>query len=312
MSELSTTLFRDYAAFLGGRFPFKVQKLSIDGGFGCPNRDGTLGRGGCAYCNNRTFTPAYCNPGDSIAQQIRKGREFFGAKYPGMKYLAYFQAHTNTYAPLHTLKAKYEEALSQDGIVGLVAGTRPDCVADDLLDYLGELARTTFVMMEYGVESTDDHILQTVNRRHTFAQSRDAIERTAARGISTCAHIIIGLPGSTRRQTLAEPALVSALPLDVLKLHQLQIVDGTAMARHYKEHPDQIPLFATPQDYATTVIDYIERLRPDIALERFTSQSPADLLLAPRWGMKNYQFTAMLRQMMAQRHTWQGRLWQKE
>ncbi len=310
--EDSPILFRDYGMFLKSRFPFKVQKLSIDGGFGCPNRDGRKGRGGCTYCNNLTFTPGYCDKGDSVSTQIRKGMEFFGRKYPGMKYLAYFQAHTNTYAPTDVLKAKYEEALGMDNIVGLVVGTRPDCVGDKLLDYLGEVAKRTFVMVEYGVESTDDNILMAVNRGHGFAQSRNAIARTAARGISTCAHIILGLPGATRRQMLAEPSIISELPVDVIKLHQLQIVDGTAMARQYRGNPGLFPLFRSPQDYAEAAIDYIERLRPDIALERFTSQSPADLLIAPKWGIKNYLFTAMLRKKMEERRTWQGRLWQKD
>ncbi len=310
--EDSPILYRDYGSFLKSRFPFKVQKLSIDGGFGCPNRDGYKGHGGCTYCNNRTFTPGYCDKGDSITSQIKKGVEFFGRKYPDMKYLAYFQAHTNTYAPIDVLKAKYEEALSQDGIVGLVVGTRPDCVGDELLDYLGELATKTFVMLEFGVESSDDRILRAVNRGHSFAQSRNAIVRTASMGICTCAHIILGLPGADSSQTTMEPAIISELPIDVIKLHQLQIVDGTTMARQYRETPLAFQLFKSPQDYATVVIDYIERLRPDIVLERFTSQSPDDLLIAPRWGMKNYQFTALLRNMMMERHTWQGRLWQKD
>ena len=305
----SKPLYKDYGRFLNEHFPYKVQKLSIDGGFGCPNRDGTKGRGGCAYCNNQAFTPVYCSRGDSIATQIRKGIEFFGRKYPAMKYLAYFQAHTNTYAPIETLRQKYEEALGQDSIVGLVIGTRPDCVDSALLDYLGKLAKYTFVMVEYGVESSDPAVLKAINRGHDFRQSRDAIIETHIRGIHTCAHIILGLPLSTYGHTMAEPALISALPLDILKLHQLQIIRGTAMARHYNDTPSAFNLFATPEDYASLVIDYIERLRPDITLERFTSQSPSDLLIAPRWGMKNYQFTDLLKKLMTRRHTWQGRLW---
>ncbi len=304
-------LFLEYSQFLSRHINGKVQKLSIDGGFGCPNCDGTLGRGGCAYCNNHTFTPGYCQPTDSIAVQLQKGVEFFSHKYPEMKYLAYFQSHTNTYAPLDILKRKYEEALAQDGIVGLVIGTRPDCVSDELLDYLAQLARHTFVLMEYGLESTDPVVLRAINRGHDFAQSRDAIIRTAQRGLHTAAHIILGLPYATRDQMLAEPALISELPLEVLKLHQLQIVKGTALARQYTENPAKFNyLFSSPADYADLTIDYIERLRPDIALERFTSQSPADLLLAPRWGMKNYQFVDLLKKKLQARQTWQGRLYQ--
>ena len=303
------TLFKDYSQFLHEHFPFKVQKLSIDGGFGCPNCDGTKGRGGCTYCNNHAFTPVYCNSGDSIGLQIRKGMDFFGRKYPDMKYLAYFQAHTNTYAPLDVLKQKYEEALSHEGIVGLVIGTRPDCISPELLDYLGSLASHTFVMMEYGIESTDPVVLRAINRGHDYAQSRNAVVETRRRGIHTCAHIILGLPQASREQTLAEPAVISALPLDILKLHQLQIVKGTVMSRQFLADPQQFKLFTTPEEYASLVIDYIERLRPDITLERFTSQSPAEMLLAPCWGMKNYQFVELLKKLMMQRNTWQGRLW---
>lgn len=307
--EQSRVSFNDYASFLKTRFPFKVQKLSVDGGFGCPNCDGSRGRGGCTYCNNRTFTPSYCDKGDPIAVQLRKGAEFFGKKYPDMKYLAYFQSRTNTYAPLSVLKAKYEEALCQENIVGLVIGTRPDCVSDKLLEYLGNVAKHTFVMIEYGIESTDDNVLKAINRGHDFAQSRNAIVSTANHGICTCAHIILGLPFATRKQMLTEPAIISELPLDILKLHQLQIVRNTAMAAQYCTDASQFPLFNSPQDYASLVIDYIERLRPNITLERFTSQSPSELLIAPRWGMKNYQFVDMLKKMMKQRNTWQGRLW---
>lgn len=301
------TLFRDYGVFLSEHFDCKVQKLSIDGGFGCPNCDGHLGRGGCTYCNNHAFTPSYCSPHDSIAEQISKGVGFFGQKYPDMKYLAYFQAHTNTYAPFEVLRQKYEEALRQPGIVGLVIGTRPDCVDDELLDYLGEMAQKTFVMVEYGVESTDPVVLRAINRGHDFQQSKDAIIRTAERGIHTCAHIILGLPYSTREQMLSEPAIISALPLDILKLHQLQIIRGTVMARQYSENPAKFPfIFDSPEQYASLVIDYIERLRPDLTLERFTSQSPAELLIAPRWGMKNYQFVELVKRMMREKGSWQG------
>ena len=303
-------LFKDYATFLKEHFDTKVQKLSIDGGFGCPNCDGTKGRGGCTYCNNHAFTPAYCDKGDSIAMQLSKGVDFFGKKYPDMKYLAYFQAHTNTYAPLEVLRQKYEEALGQRHVVGLVIGTRPDCVSKELLDYLGDLAQDHFVMMEYGIESSDPTVLKAINRGHTFEQSCDTIVKTHERHIHTCAHVILGLPLSSHSQMMNEARLISQLPLDILKLHQLQIIKGTVMARQYAERPSDFGLFSSPQDYASLAIDYIERLRPDITLERFTSQSPSELLIAPCWGMKNYQFVELLKKLMRQRHTWQGRLWQ--
>lgn len=304
-------LFKDYGSFLKTHFQCKVQKLSIDGGFGCPNCDGTLGRGGCTYCNNHTFTPAYCTAQDTIATQISKGVEFFGRKYPDMKYLAYFQAHTNTYAPLETLRRKYEEALEHPNVVGLVVGTRPDCVPTELLNYLGELARHTFVLVEYGIESSDPMVLRAINRGHDYEQSRQAIIATAERGIHTGAHIILGLPYATREQMHSEAELISQLPLDILKLHQLQIVRHTQMERQYEENPARFPfIFNSPEDYAQLVIEYLERLSPSIVVERFTSQSPAPLLIAPRWGMKNYQFVELLKRMMRERHTYQGRLYE--
>lgn len=308
-SVMTHELFKDYGTFLKNHFDHKVQKLSIDGGFGCPNCDGTLGRGGCTYCNNHTFTPAYCTAQDSIATQISKGVEFFGRKYPDMKYLAYFQAHTNTYAPLDTLRRKYEEALSHPDVVGLVVGTRPDCVPAELLDYLGTLARQTFVLVEYGIESSDPIVLRSINRGHDYQQSCAAIEATAERGIHTGAHIILGLPYATREQMHREAALISQLPLDILKLHQLQIVRHTLMERQYAENPARFPfIFKSPEDYAQLVIEYLERLSPNIVVERFTSQSPEPLLVAPRWGMKNYQFVELLKRMMRERGTYQGRL----
>ena len=303
-------LFRDYASFLRMHFSCKVQKLSVDGGFGCPNRDGTIGTGGCSYCNNMSFVPSYCSASDSVAVQLEKGKCFFRRKYPDMKFLAYFQAHTNTYAPLPVLRRLYEEALAVDGVVGLVIGTRPDCVSDELLDYLAILARFCHVVMEYGVESVDDSQLEALHRGHTFAQACSAIRRTAERGIFTAAHIILGLPGDTTALMLRQPALLSALPLDILKLHQLQIVRNTPMALQYGRNPEQFPtLFQNPESYASLLCAYLQRLRPDMVLERFTSQSPADMLIAPKWGMKNYEFVELLKTVMRRNHARQGDLY---
>ena len=178
---LITTL----AAGLHSRFPYKVQKISVNAGFSCPNRDGRIGFGGCTFCDNNTFNPSYCDSRKSVAEQLEVGKRFFSRKYPDMRYLAYFQAYTNTYAPLDSLKRMYEEALSVENVVGLVIGTRPDCVDPQMLDYLGELSRQTFVIVEYGVESTNDETLKRINRGHTFECSRRAIEETAGRGIIT-------------------------------------------------------------------------------------------------------------------------------
>jgi len=303
-------LFLDYASFLAQHFQGKVQKLSVDGGFGCPNRDGTIGLGGCAYCNNLSFTPSYCHASDSIRSQLELGKAFFSRKYPEMNYLAYFQSHTNTYAPLGDLLAKYEEALSVDGVIGLVIGTRPDCVSDELLDELSRWSASKVILMEYGIESTDDACLQALNRGHTFAQARSAIERTAARGLFTAGHVILGLPGDTEKSIMEESVTLSTLPLDILKLHQLQIVKGTLLAAAYEKNSANFAmLFETPEAYADVVCRFLQRLRPNIVLERFTSQCPQSLLLAPRWGMKNYEFVELLKKRMQELQVFQGQLY---
>lgn len=306
--EERTQLYNDYSSYLRGVFGCKVQKISVNAGFTCPNRDGTKGWGGCTYCNNQTFNPEYCDGGKSVLQQVEEGKAFFSRKYPSMKYLAYFQAYTNTYGETAALIRKYEDALSVDGIVGLVIGTRPDCMPDELLRYLSSLARQTYVMVEYGIESTDDAMLARINRGHDFATAADAVCRTADAGVNVGAHIILGLPGDTRETILGQPARLSALPLVTLKLHQLQIIRGTRMAREYAECPQDFSLFDV-DSYIDTAIDYVERLRPGIVVERFVSQSPKNLLIAPDWKLKNYEFVEKLKKRMAERQTWQGRLW---
>lgn len=299
-------LYNDFSAFLKRYFPFKVQKISLNAGFTCPNRDGTKGYGGCTYCNNQTFNPKYCNTDKSIRAQLEEGKHFFAHKYPEMRYLAYFQAYTNTYADLEALIQKYEEALAVEDVVGLVIGTRPDCMPDDLLDYLAEQKTRTFVLIEYGIESTSDITLRRINRGHTWADTVDAVCRTAGRGLLCGGHVILGLPGETRNDLLAQASLISRLPLHTLKLHQLQLIRGTRMAREYEDCPEDFHLFGM-EDYLETVIGYIERLRPDIVLERFLSQSPKELLMAPDWGLKNYEFTHLLRKRMEELDTYQGK-----
>ena len=305
---MTAPLYTPFSSFLASRFEGKVQKLSLNVGFSCPNRDGRIGRGGCAYCNNRSFNPAYCTAEKSIRQQLEEGKAFFARKYPAMRYLAYFQAYTNTYAPADELMAMYEEALGVEGVVGLIIGTRPDCVEDELLDRLAELRTRTFVMMEYGVESVHDDVLQRVNRGHTFACAADAIRRTAARGLDVGIHLILGLPGDDENRILDAADVVSQLPINVLKLHQLQIVRDTPLAKEYLSAPEAFHLYP-PEEYAGLVVSFLERLRPDIAVERFTSQSPPQMLIAPDWGMKNYEFVALVERRLRARSTWQGRLY---
>lgn len=302
--------YNDFAGFLAGEFPFKVQKISVNAGFTCPNRDGTKGFGGCTYCNNQTFNPAYCRDDRSVTMQLEEGKRFFARKYPQMKYLAYFQAYTNTYGELELLKRMYEEALAVEGVVGLVIGTRPDCMPDSLLDYLEEVNRRTFLLLEYGIESADDRTLERINRGHSFACTEDAVRRTAARGIRTGGHVILGLPGESREDLIKQAERLSELPLTTLKMHQLQLIRGTRMAHEYALHPEEFHLFSA-DEYIDLVIDYVEHLRPDLILERFVSQSPRELLIAPDWGLKNHEFTDRVKKRMKERDAWQGKAYRK-
>ncbi|MEG1545289.1 MAG: TIGR01212 family radical SAM protein [Tannerellaceae bacterium] len=299
--------YNNFGDFLRGIFPGKVQKISINAGFTCPNRDGAKGWGGCTYCNNQTFSPEYCRTEKSVSQQLAEGVCFFSGKYPDMKYLAYFQAYTNTYDQTAALIAKYEEALAYPGVEGLIVGTRPDCMPDDLLDYFATLARTKFVMIEYGLESTLDRTLEAINRGHTQSESEEAVRRTAAKGIYTGVHLILGLPGESREEMLHHADVLSILPITTLKLHQLQLIRQTRMAKEYADQPERFHLY-TADEYVELVIDFIERLNPSIVVERFVSQSPKELLIAPDWGLKNFEFTAKVDKRIAQRNTWQGKL----
>ena len=298
--------YYDFSAYLSEHFSFKVQKISLNAGFTCPNRDGTVGYGGCTYCNNQTFNPAYCHTDKSVTEQLEEGKHFFARKYSDMRFLAYFQAYTNTYGELQELKRKYEEALTVPDVVGIVIGTRPDCMPEELLDYLEELNRRTFLIVEYGIESTDNETLHRINRGHTFEQAVQAVCRTAERGIRVGAHIILGLPGETKEMLMKQAGILSKLPLTTLKLHQLQLIKGTRMAAEYESRPQDFHLY-TADEYIDLVIDYIEHLRPDMVLERFVSQSPKELLIAPDWGLKNHEFTDKVKRRMRERDAWQGK-----
>ena len=301
-----TDRYNNYNETLRRMFGCRVQKISINAGFTCPNRDGTKGRGGCTFCNNQTFFPEYCSPQKSAVQQMEEGMHFF-RRYEGQKYLAYFQAYTNTYAPLERLRGLYEPVLEMEDVVGIVVGTRPDCVDGPLLDYFAELSEQCYVMVEYGVESTDDRTLRRINRGHGFAESVWAIEETAWRGISVGAHLILGLPGESWEQMFLRAETMSSLPLDMVKLHQLQIVKGTAMAREYEAHPERFHLF-TAEEYVGLCVDFIAHLDCHIGIGRFVSQSPKGMLVAPDWGLKNYEFVAMLEKALARRDVRQGML----
>jgi radical SAM protein (TIGR01212 family) len=300
--------FNAYSNYFKKEYGERIQKVSIDAGFTCPNRDGTLGYGGCTYCNNDAFNPSYCKASKPVAQQIREGIDFHKKRYRrAEKYLAYFQAYSNTYASLDYLKKIYDEALSIPGIIGLVIGTRPDCVDMEKLDYLRKLSEKAFVLIEYGVESCYNTTLERVNRKHTFEQSEKVIVETANRNIRVGAHIIFGLPGETRQQMLDEAGILSRLPLNNVKFRQLQIIKGTEMARQYCEKPEIFTLFSW-EEYLDFFIEFLERLNPDFVVERFTGEAPPEMIVGPRWFMKRTdQILTLFEERLEELDSWQGK-----
>lgn len=284
-------LYRDYADYLAERFPCKMQKLTVNARFTCPNRDGTLGYGGCTYCNNDSFSPAI--EGASVTQQLINSRQFFAHKYPSMRYIAYFQSYTNTHGPISHLLDLYNEALAVDGVDAIIIGTRPDCVSPQLLDALAEINRHNRVIIEYGAETSHDSTLQLVNRCHTWQCTVDAVEMTRQRGLDVGLHFILGLPGETPEMMMQTIDEINRVNPDTVKFHQLQLIRNTRLARQVENGEINIPHF-TVEQYIDLCCDIIRCLNPAIAIERFVSQAPDNLLISPRWGLKNYQFTNLL------------------
>ena len=305
--------FNAYSSYFKNNFGERVQKVSVDAGFTCPNRDGTLGVGGCTYCNNDAFNPSYCLPQKPVNQQILEGIEFHKKRYRrAKKYLAYFQAYSNTYAHLDHLQRLYDEALGVPGVIGLVIGTRPDCVDEEKLDYFSHLSKKVYLIIEYGIESCYNKTLSRINRKHSFEQSVEAIEATSGKGIRTGAHLIFGLPGETRDEMLAEAGIISKLPLNNVKFHQLQIIKGTIMAKEYEQNPEVFPLFSW-EEYRDFMVDFLERLNPQFVVERITGEAPPRFISGPRWGMKRTdQILNLFEKRLIERDTWQGRLYDEK
>lgn len=300
--------YNDFTSFIKNKFGFRVQKVCIDAGFTCPNKDGTKGKGGCTYCNNNTFNPDYCKPIKPIKVQINEGIEFFSSKYKAQKYLAYFQAYTNTYAPLKELIKIYEQALDHKDVIGLVIATRPDCIKDDVLDYLEQLVkRGYFIKLEFGLESTNNQTLKAINRCQTHEDAIDAFMRADGRGLHLGGHLILGLPGESCEDMLEHARKVSELPLNTLKIHHLQIVKHTMMAFQYKKTPEMFT-FLDLDDYINLVVDFVELLNPNIIIERFFSESPSRMLIYPKYGLKNFEVKHLVESRLEKRGAIQGRL----
>lgn len=307
--------FNSYSSYMKKEFGSRVQKISIDAGFSCPNRDGTISTGGCTFCRNDAFNPSYCRPEKSVRQQIEEGIEFHRRRYRrATSYLAYFQAFTNTHKPIDELEKLYREALSVDGVIGLVIGTRPDCLNEDILELLKNLLSfrasrgTSSIILELGVESVYDTTLLRVNRGHTFATAKNAIELVHKYGFHCGGHFIFGLPGETRDMMLHTADIISELPLTTVKFHQLQIFKDTKMADEYLANPSDFHLF-TLEDYIEFVIDFIERLSPNIVIERFAGEVPPRYLVSKPWLNLRYdQVLSLIEKRLEERNTFQGKL----
>jgi len=300
--------YNSFTDYIKQRFGGRIQKLTLNAGFTCPNRDGTLGTGGCIYCDNDAFNPSYCHPQKSVTKQIEEGIVFHKFRYRrAVGYLAYFQAFSNTYDSLQHLKRLYDEALSHPEVKGLIIGTRPDCIDEEKLDYFAALSSNKFVLIEYGVESCYDHTLRLINRGHTFGQSVDAIKLTHAYGIMCGIHMILGLPGESPEDILKEAEIISELPINTLKLHQLQIVKNTRLATDYRKTPENYFLLSL-NDYIDLVIRFTERLNPVIMIDRFTAEIPPRFLEVPVWkNLRADEILRLIEQEYVNRNTWQGK-----
>lgn len=289
-----------------------MQKVSLNAGFSCPNRDGTIGYGGCTYCNNEGFNPSYCDSEKPIPEQLDKGIDFLKKRYKkASKFIAYFQAYTNTYGPVELLEKKYNEALAHKDIVGISVGTRPDCVDEEKLDLLKKLSEKYFVFLELGVESCYNDTLERINRGHTFEQSRKAIQLAAERDLHITAHLIFGLPGESRQQMLAQAKIISELPITGIKFHQLQIISGTKVAEQYFSNTEQFDLFEM-DEYIEFITAFTERLAPWIFIERFCGETPPRFNMGKRWEKTKYdQVLKRIEEKLEQKNTWQGKYFKK-
>jgi radical SAM protein (TIGR01212 family) len=304
--------FNAYSNYFKQKFGARVQKLSLNAGFTCPNRDGTLGTGGCTFCNNSAFNPSYCEAEKTIAQQLNEGIEFHENRYKSNgKYLAYFQAYTNTHASNNELEKLYNEALAHPQVIGLVIGTRPDCIDEDKLDLIQHISEKNYVKIEYGVESVYNSTLERINRGHTFEQSVEAIEKSSKRRLRVGAHFIFGLPGESKEQMIASTKLISQLPLHSIKFHQLQIINETALAKEYEQDNSVVHLMKA-EEYLELVIKIVERLNPAFIIERISGEAPPRHITANRWGMRNDQVIQLFEKKMEEQNTWQGKLYTKQ
>jgi len=300
--------YNTYRPYIKEKLGYRVNKLSVDMGFTCPNRDGNLAIGGCVYCNNDSFVPPYARARYTMDQQITNGMEYLKKRFKAEKFIIYFQSYTNTYDTVGRLERMYRDALAYDDVIGIAVGTRSDCVDEEKLSMFEELAKETYVCVEYGIESIYDKTLDYMNRGHDYQSVLDAIEMSKGRGFEIGAHIIVGMPTETKEEMLQMADEVSSLGIDVFKVHNLHIVRNTPLARMYKEEPFQLFTF---EEYVTFIVDFLERISPDMIIERLFTDTPHQLLIAPDWGKSHLQILQAIEAELEKRETYQGRLYKK-
>jgi radical SAM protein (TIGR01212 family) len=300
--------YNSYKHFLSQRFGGRIQKLSLNAGFTCPNRDGTVGWNGCTYCLNDAFNPSYCNPLKSISQQLDEGIDFHRNRYRRSNgYFAYFQAFSNTYSSLETLKKIYQPALEHPLVKGIVIGTRPDCLDEEKISYFADLQKRTFVSIELGIESTSNETLKRINRGHNFETAQNIIRKCAEKKIHTGVHLIFGLPKETPKFWLNEVRKINELEINSIKFHQLQIIKGTKMEEDFKLHPSDFYPFVM-ETYTDFIVEYISLLNPAFVIERFAGEVPPHYLAVNQWGLIRYDVVLQkIEKKMEQKNTWQGK-----
>lgn len=292
-----------FGPYLRNKYGTIVYKVNVDAGFTCPNRDGTLGTTGCIYCNNDSFRPSMCNSQISIREQIKRGIHYLKGRYKADKFLVYFQPYTNTYAPVSELERLYREALSEHSVIGLAIGTRPDCVDEEKIALLETLAKDYFILIEYGLQSIYDKTLKFILRGHDYQTFLNALNMTKDRGIHIGAHIIVGFPTETKEEMLSMADVISELPVGFLKIHQLQIIKNTILAERYLDQP-----FHTFQydEYLDFLVDFLERLSPEIVIQRLFATAPDDILIAPKWGKTKQEIINDIEKRFIKRNAFQG------
>jgi hypothetical protein len=295
-----------FSRFLRERFGTKVYRVTVDAGFTCPNVDGSVAVGGCVYCDNRSFSPNRRLPRTSVREQVRRGIAQLEQRYRTDRFLAYFQAATNTYAPVEKLRRLYDEALDHPQVVGLAIGTRPDCVPDPVLDLIQGYARDRYVCLELGLQSVHDRSLDWMNRGHSFDAFVDAVRRCQGRGLDLCAHVILGLPDETPVDMLATADGLAALPVDGVKIHNLHVVKDTPLERMYRVGAVRM---LEVGEYVQVVCDFLERLPPTMVIHRLSGDAPPDYLVAPLWCLDKPNLLRGIHAELERRDSWQGKKW---